>query len=83
MNMNELYLEVKGKWKSLYPIYFDATKSIKQGTSPPTQAAVYPSSSASKSPPSKNWPAQSVSASCATSSSRTRPTPATTSPWED
>jgi hypothetical protein len=32
MNMNELYLEVKGKWKSLYPIYFDATKSYKQGS---------------------------------------------------
>lgn len=26
---NELYMEVKGKWKSVYPIYFDASKSIK------------------------------------------------------
>ncbi len=32
INMNELYLEVKGKWKSLYPIYFDATKTIKEGS---------------------------------------------------
>jgi len=29
INMNELYLEVKGKWKSLYPVYFDASKSNK------------------------------------------------------
>jgi len=29
MNMNELYLEVKGKWKSLYPVYFDASKTAK------------------------------------------------------
>lgn len=29
MNVNEqLYMEVKGKWNSLYPVYFDRTKSI-------------------------------------------------------
>lgn len=31
INVNELYLEVKGKWKSLYPIYFDSTKTIAEG----------------------------------------------------
>jgi hypothetical protein len=31
INMNELYMEVKGKWKSLYPIYFDSNKSIAEG----------------------------------------------------
>lgn len=28
---NQLYLEVKGKWKSVYPIYFDSTKTIAEG----------------------------------------------------
>ncbi len=31
INANELYLEVKNKWKSLYPIYFDSTKTIAEG----------------------------------------------------
>lgn len=31
INMNELYLEVKNKWKSLYPIYFDQSKTIQEG----------------------------------------------------
>lgn len=31
INVNELYLEVKGKWKSIYPIYFDSTKTIAEG----------------------------------------------------
>lgn len=67
MNMNELYLEVKGKWKSLYPIYFDASKTVKQGNSQLTQAADCPSKCASKSPPWKNWPELSASASSGTS----------------
>lgn len=54
MNMNELYLEVKGKWKSLYPIYFDATKTVKQGNASPTQEDVSHSSSALKSRHSRN-----------------------------
>jgi hypothetical protein len=32
MNVNEmLYHEVKGKWNSLYPIYFDKSKTVKEG----------------------------------------------------
>jgi hypothetical protein len=42
INMNELYLEVKGKWKSLYPIYFDATKTIKEGSILLIQDADFP-----------------------------------------
>jgi hypothetical protein len=33
--MNELYLEVKGKWNSLYPIYFDSSKTIQEGKNSP------------------------------------------------
>lgn len=46
--MNELYLEVKNKWKSLYPIYFDASKTIQEGILYMTKDADYPSSFASK-----------------------------------
>lgn len=28
INMEELYREVKGRWNSLYPIYFNLNKSI-------------------------------------------------------
>jgi len=31
INVNELYLEVKNKWNSLYPIYFDSNKTIAEG----------------------------------------------------
>lgn len=51
MNMNELYLEVKGKWKSLYPIYFDATKTIQQGKSRDIKDADCRSPCASRNPP--------------------------------
>ena len=37
---NELYMEVKGKWKSVYPIYFDASKTIAEGTLPFMKAVV-------------------------------------------
>lgn len=43
---NELYLEVKRKWRSIYPIYFDSSKTLQQGTSSLTQAADSPKTSA-------------------------------------
>ena len=30
-NAEELYREVKKKWVSIYPAYFDSTKSITEG----------------------------------------------------
>lgn len=39
---NELYLEVKGKWKSIYPVYFDASKTLQQGKLPSSQVVDYP-----------------------------------------
>lgn len=32
INAEELYREVKKKWVSIYPAYFDSTKSIAEGT---------------------------------------------------
>ena len=37
ISQEEFYMEVKKKWKSLYPAYFDKTKTIAQGTTTPTQ----------------------------------------------
>lgn len=35
---NELYMEVKHKWRSIYPIYFDSSKTLQQGKVLLTQA---------------------------------------------
>lgn len=61
----ELYLEVKNKWKSVYPIYFDASKTIQEGNTHNTQAGGYRSTSASKTPRSKKSPAPSALANYA------------------
>jgi len=31
-NAEEMYREVKGKWNTLYPIYFNSNKSIAEGS---------------------------------------------------
>jgi hypothetical protein len=31
INLDQIYREVKGKWKSLYPAYFNSNKSISEG----------------------------------------------------
>ena len=31
MNTEELYREIKNVWQSVYPIYFDSSKTIAQG----------------------------------------------------
>ena len=42
MNVNEmLYHEVKGKWNSLYPVYFDKTKTVKEGNYPFIEVGKY------------------------------------------
>jgi len=51
---NELYMEVKHKWRSIYPIYFDSSKTLQQGTTSPTQVDDCPKINVSKNPLSSN-----------------------------
>ena len=62
---NELYMEIKHKWRSIYPIYFDSSKTIQQGTTPHTQAEDSPKISASNNPPSSNSSELSALVNCA------------------
>ena len=80
---HELYLEVKNKWKSLYPIYFDASKTIQEGTAQNTQAEGSPSINASKIRPLKKSPGLSAPASSETLSNRISHTPEITFKWVD
>ena len=58
MISNEMYLEIKGKWKSLYPIYFDSSKTIQQGIYVVMKAGGSPWPRGSKSQPLQNWQLQ-------------------------
>lgn len=40
INAEELYREVKKKWASIYPAYFDKTKSISEGRRLPKNLCV-------------------------------------------
>lgn len=59
---NELYIEVKNKWKSLYPIYFNSTKTLQEGNHLSRKAGDYPLSSAFKIRLLRNWFEQFVPA---------------------
>lgn len=63
---NELYMEVKHKWRSIYPIYFDSSKTLQQGKVLLTQAEDFQRTNAWKNPHFSNSSEQSVPANYAT-----------------
>lgn len=77
INTEQLYQEVKRVWKSVYPIYFDSTKTIAEGQPLLIQAVGSPNSSQSPNPLSKRYRTQWASAGARISLNPTRPTPET------